>query len=223
MFQLTNPYPLWFARWFGPLLLAMLLLWSVLWFCDDLRPAQLIGAPLALLCAAFATMTLRLQYTRRRKINDATSLNFRVAMIALLVFAISGAAMAIDPGLADDPRAAVWLGMLAFPGVFVSTISGMMYKITPFLNWLHLQRLGAPISAVPNMKKMIPGDSMTAQFRLHVMAVLLLPAAVWLPSLAEVAGLVFSVSCAWLAWNLTLAMNNYRRFRDQIRASALRC
>jgi hypothetical protein len=61
------------------------------------------------------------------------------------------------PEIADDPRAAVWLGMLAFPGVFVSTISGMIYKIAPFLNWLHLQRLGAPISAVPNMKKMIPG------------------------------------------------------------------
>ena len=223
MFQLTNPYPLWFSRWFGALLLATLLLWSGLWFRDDLRPAQAIGLPVTLLCAAFATITLRLQYTRRRKINDATSLNFRVAMIALLVFAISGAAMAIDPTISEDPRAAVWLGMLAFPGVFVSTISGMMYKITPFLNWLHLQRLGAPISAVPNMKKMIPGDSMTAQFRLHVLAVLLLLATVWLPSLAVVAGLVFSASCAWLAWNLMLAMNSYRRFRDQIRASVLRC
>ncbi|MBI5107427.1 MAG: hypothetical protein HZA62_01640 [Rhodocyclales bacterium] len=223
MFQLTNPYPLWFARWFGPLLLVMLLLWSGLWFRDDLRPAQAFGVPVSLLCVAFASMTLRLQYTRRRKINDATSLNFRVAMIALLVFAISGTAMAIDPTISDDPRAAVWLGMLVFPGVFVSTISGMMYKIIPFLNWLHLQRLGAPISAVPNMKKMIPGDSMTAQFRLHVLAVLLLLAAVWLPSLAEVAGLVFSASCAWLAWNLTLAMRSYRRFRDQIRASVLRC
>ena len=223
MFQLTNPYPLWFARWFGPLLLAALLVWSVLWFGADLRPAQASGVALALLCAGFATMTLRLQFTRRRKINDATSLNFRVAMIALLVFSLSAAAMAIDPTISDDPRAAVWLGMLAFPGVFVSTISGMMYKITPFLNWLHLQRLGAPISAVPNMKKMIPGDSMTAQFRLHVLAVLLLLATVWLPSLAVVAGLVFSASCAWLAWNLTLAMNSYRRFRDQIRASVLRC
>jgi hypothetical protein len=78
-------------------------------------------------------------------------------MIALLAFAVSAALMAVQPQLADDPRATVWLGMLAFPGVFVSTISGMMYKITPFLNWLHLQRLGAPIAAVPNMKKMIPG------------------------------------------------------------------
>jgi hypothetical protein len=223
MFQLTHPYPRWFARWFGPLLLLALTAWSALWFGNDLRPAQAMGLPLALLCAAFAAMTLWLQHTRRRKIDDATSLYFRVAMTALLAFAVSGAAMALHPELADDPRASVWLGMLAFPGVFVSTISGMMYKITPFLNWLHLQRLGAPISAVPNMKKMIPGPGMTIQFRLHVLALGLLLAAVWLPALGRVAGLLFAASSALLGWNLILAMNNYRRFRDQIRASVSRC
>ena len=222
MFQLTHPYPFWFARAFGPLLLVAILTWSALWFRDDVRPAEFVGLPLSALCAAFAVMTLRLQYTRRRKIDDATSLNFRVAMIALLVFAISGTAIVIEPSFADDPRAAVWLGMLAFPGVFVSTISGMMYKITPFLNWLHLQRLGAPISAVPNMKKMIPADSMTGQFRLHVLALLLLLGAVWLPLLAPLSGLVFAASCAWLGGNLILAMKSYHRFRDQIRASVLR-
>ena len=222
MFQLTHPYPQWFSRWFGPLLLVVLTIWSALWLGDDLRLAQAIGLPLALLCAAFAAMTLWLQFTRRRKIDDPTSLNFRVAMIALLAFAVSAAAMAVNPGLSDDPRAAVWLGMLAFPGVFVSTISGMMYKIAPFLNWLHLQRLGAPISAVPNMKKMIPAAAMTAQFRLHVLALLMLLAAVWVPTLTRVAGLLFAASCVWLGWNLILALSSYRRFRDQIRASVLR-
>lgn len=223
MFQLTQPYPMWFSRWFGAALLAALMVWSVLWFGEDSRPARATGLLLALLCAAFAAMTLWLQHTRRRKIDDATSLFFRVAMMALLAFAASGAAMAVVPGLADDPRASVWLGMLALPGVFVSTISGMMYKISPFLNWLHLQRLGAPISAVPNMKKMIPGTLMTAQFRLHVLALSLLLAAVWLPPLARVAGLFFAASCVWLGWNVLLALNSFRRFRDQILAGASRC
>lgn len=221
MFQLTHPYPLWFARGFGPLLMLLVLLWSVLWLLDQASLAKGAGVLLALACAAFGGMTLWLQYTRRRKIDDATSLNFRVAMIALLAFALSAALMAIQPRIVDDPRAAVWLGMLAFPGVFVSTISGMMYKITPFLNWLHLQRLGAPISAVPNMKKMIPGDAMTGQFRLHLLAVLMLLASVWLPALARPAGLVFAASCAWLGLNVIQALKNYHRFRDQIRASVL--
>ena len=112
--------------------------------------------------------------TRRRKVDDATSLYFRVAMVSLLGFALSGAAVRLYPPFGEDPRAIVWLGVLVFVGVFVSATAGMMYKITPFLNWLHLQRLGAPISAVPNMKKMIPADDMTGQLRLHVLALLLL-------------------------------------------------
>lgn len=223
MFQLTLPYPLWFARWFGPLLVAAVVAWSLAWLFADVSRAEFAGIPIVLLCAGFAAMTLWLQYTRRRKIDDVTSLNFRVAMIALLGFALSSVAMIVQPSLSSDPRASVWLGMLAFPGIFVSTISGMMYKIMPFLNWLHLQRLGGPITAVPNMKKMIPADMMTGQFRLHVLSVMLLLASVWVPALASVAGALFAGSCAWLGVNLIQALKSYQRFRDQIRASVLRC
>jgi hypothetical protein len=180
-----------------------------------------IGLPLLVIFSAYAGMTLWLQYTRRRKIHDATSLYFRVAMLSLLAFAVSGAAYLMHPAIGDDPRSVVWLGVLAFAGVFVSAITGMMYKITPFLNWLHLQRLGAPMSAVPNMKKMIPADGMTGQLRLHVLALLLLLAAVWLPGLTQVAGAAFAASSAWLGWNLISAVLRYRSFRDQIRSVAL--
>ena len=221
MFQLTRPYPLWFTRWFGPLLLLLLLAWSLRIFVVDMRWTMAIALPLLLLFSAYAVMTLWLQFTRRRKIDDATSLYFRVAMISMLVFSISGVGVLLHPEFAEDPRAAVWLGVLALVGVFVSSLSGMMYKITPFLNWLHLQRLGAPMSAVPNMKKMIPADAMTGQLRLHVLALLLLLAAVWVPGLARVAGVAFAASSAWLGWNLASAARRYLIFRDQIRAIAL--
>ncbi len=221
MFQLTRPYPLWFTRWFGPLLLLLLLAWSLRIFVVDMRWTMAVALPLLLLFSAYAVMTLWLQFTRRRKIDDATSLYFRVAMISMLVFSISGAGVLLHPGFAEDPRAAVWLGVLALVGVFVSSLSGMMYKITPFLNWLHLQRLGAPMSAVPNMKKMIPAGAMTGQLRLHVLALLLLLAAVWVPGLARLAGVAFAASSAWLGWNLASAARRYLVFRDQIRAIAL--
>ncbi|MDP2822154.1 MAG: hypothetical protein Q8O52_05665 [Sulfuritalea sp.] len=221
MFQLTRPYPLWFTRWFGPLLLFLLLVWSSRLFLDPARWSLVIALPLLLILSAYAGMTLWLQYTRRRKIHDATSMYFRVAMLSMLVFAISGAASLLRPEIAADPRSVVWLGVLAFAGVFVSAITGMMYKITPFLNWLHLQRLGAPLSAVPNMKKMIPAEAMTGQLRLHVLAVVLLLTAVLQPGLTRLAGLVFAASCAWLGWNLVGAVRRYQSFRDQIRATVL--
>ncbi|BAO28656.1 hypothetical protein [Sulfuritalea hydrogenivorans] len=221
MFQLTRPYPMSFTRWFGPLLLLLLLGWSSRLFIEDVRWSMAIVLPLLLLLASYAGITLWLQYTRRRKIHDATSLYFRVAMLSMLAFSISGAIIFVRPELGADPRFVVWLGMLAFAGVFVSAITGMMYKIVPFLNWLHLQRLGAPISAVPNMKKMIPAEAMTGQLRLHVLALVLLLAAVWLPGLTRLAGVAFAASFAWLGWNLLGAIRRYRTFRDQIRATAL--
>ena len=221
MFQLTQPYPPWFARWFAPLLLLLLLAWSSRIFVDAARWSPLIALPLLLILSAYAGITLWLQYTRRRKIHDATSLCFRVAMLSLMAFAISGAAITLREESGADPRSAIWLGVLAFAGVFIPAITGMMYKIVPFLNWLHLQRLGAPLSAVPNMKKMIPADAMTGQLRLHVLALLLLLAAVWLPGLSRLAGLAFAASCAWLGWNLVGALRRYVNFRDQIRAAGL--
>ena len=80
MFQLTLPYPLWFARWFGPLLLLAVAIWTGAWLAADGVLAPFAGLPLIVLCAGFAAMTLWLQHTRRRKVDDATSLNFRVAM-----------------------------------------------------------------------------------------------------------------------------------------------
>ncbi len=221
MFQLTRPYPLWFTRWFAPLLLLLLLAWSLQLSIDDARWPLVVALPLLLLVAVYAGMTLWLQYTRRRKIHDATSMCFRLAMASMLAFAISGATFFLLPEWSVDPRFVVWLGMLVFAGVFVSGITGMMYKIVPFLNWLHLQRLGAPVSAVPNMNKMIPAEAMTGQLRLHVLAVVLLLVAVWQPGLARLAGVAFAASCAWLGWNLVGAVRRYETFRDRIRATGL--
>jgi hypothetical protein len=219
MFQLTRPYPLRFTRAFAPLLLLLLLAWSA-----QGLPAAAAGMPavaLALLALAssYAAVTLWLQHTRRRKTHDATSLYFRTAMLALLAFAVSGALCVFVPALGSDPRAAVWLGVLALAGVFVCAINGMMYKILPFLNWLHLQRLGAPMSAVPNMKQMIPAAAMTGQLRMHLLALGLLLAAVWLPVLARPAGLALAASFAWLGWNLVGAARRYRSLRARLLAA----
>lgn len=216
MFQLTRPYPVWFMRWFGPVLLLLMLASSTQLFLDDAGWSMAVALSLLGILSAYAGTTLWLQHTRRRKTHDATSLYFRVAMLSMLAFALSGGVFFSFPATGADPRFAVWLGVLAFPGVFVSAISGMMYKIVPFLNWLHLQRSGAPLSAVPNLKKMIPAAAMIGQLRLHVLALCLLLAAVWEPGLARLAGVAFAASCAWLGRNLIVAIRNYQIFRDQL-------
>jgi hypothetical protein len=225
MFQLTRPYPGWLARWFGPLLLALLIAWSMRLLAGGAGWAwdQSAGLPLLLILSTYAGITLWLQYTRRRKVHDATSIYFRVAMLSILAFAVLAALSLLRPETGADPRTAVWLGVLGFVGVFVSGITGMIYKIVPFLNWLHLQRMGGPISSVPNMRKMISAEAMTGQLRLHLLALALLLAAVWEPGLTRLAGAAFAASSAWLGWNLITALRRFQTFRDQIRATVLRC
>ena len=163
--------------------------------------------------------TLWLQSRRRRRQTDATFMFWRVAMLSLAAFALSWLAVSMLPTLADPLRVPLWLGVLALPGLFVCVITGMLYKIMPFLNWLHLQQKGAMTAALPNMKQMIPEASMRGQMLLHFTALALLLAAVVFPPLARIAGLLFTASCLWLEWNLVGAARLYTRVRDRIRAA----
>jgi len=222
MFQLTPAYPVWLTRLVPAGLFLVLCLWSLQLLPTGAAQAWQSGVVLAgmLLAGLFAVATLWLQSRRRRRQADVTFVFWRGAMLALLGLAASWLLFEALPQLGGHARAPLWLGVLALPGVFLSVIMGMLYKIMPFLNWLHLQRQGGTALPPPNMKQMIPERAMRAQMRLHFAALVLLLAAVLWPALALPAGLAFSASCLWLEWNLIGAARLYARFRDRIRAAA---
>jgi hypothetical protein len=204
-------------------LFLVLCLWSLQLFAPNAAAqAWQSGVALAgvLLAGGYAATTLMLQSRRRRRQADPTLLFWRGAMLSLLVFAVSWIAFEALPQLGGNLRAPLWLGVLVIPGLFLSVITGMLYKIMPFLNWLHLQQQGGTVTTSPNMKQMIPEGTMRGQMRLHFTALGLLLAAVLWPALALPAGLAFTASCLWLEWNLIGAARVYRRFRDSIRAAA---
>jgi len=222
MFQLTPSYPVWLTRLLPAGLFLVLCLWSLQLFAPDAAAqAWQSGVALAgvLLAGGYAVATLMLQSRRRRRQPDPTLLFWRAAMLSLLVFALSWIAFEALPHLGANLRAPLWLGVLLIPGLFLSVITGMLYKIMPFLNWLHLQQQGGTVTTSPNMKQMIPEGTMRGQMRLHFAALVLLLAAVLWPALALPAGLAFTASCLWLEWNLIGAARVYRRYRDSIRAS----
>lgn len=222
MFQLTPAYPVWLTRLLPAGLFLILLLWSLQLFVPEFAtPAWLAGVALAgvLLAGLYAVATLWLQSRRRRRVTDATFIFWRGGMLSLLVFSLSWIAFEALPALGEHARAPLWLGVLALPGLFISVITGMLYKIMPFLNWLHLQQQGGRVMPPPNMKQMIPEASMRGQMLLHFTAIGLLLAAVLWPALAAPAGLAFAASCIWLEWNVVGAARAYARFRDKIRVA----
>ena len=83
---------------------------------------------------------------------------------ALVVAALAVVVQQLKPGAEDYASAPFLLGVLLMIGVFMPVISGMLYKIMPFLNWLHLQKIGKPGLVVPNMRQMISEGRMITQF-----------------------------------------------------------
>jgi len=220
MFQLTPAYPAWLGRLLPWTLLTVLLLWATQ-LTGEVRAWHSWVLLAGLLAAGlFALVTLRLQAQRRRRVPDVTLTFFRIGMASLLVIVLAIALITVPPAptFLAAREWAVPIGMLTFIGLFVSVITGMLYKIVPFLNWLHLQRLGGLTVFPPNMRDMIRERAMVGQMRLHLAALAaLLGAAAW-PPLTSIAGLLFAASCAWLEWNLLGGVRVYRTFRDRIRA-----
>jgi hypothetical protein len=102
-------------------------------------------------------------------------------------------------------------------GGFMSVIIGMLYKIVPFLIWLHLQNQGRGRVIAPTMKKIIAERDMDRQLLAHLAAyALLLLAVIWPTLFVYPAGLALVVANGWLGWNLWSALSVYRRHQLKI-------
>lgn len=216
MFLLTPAYPARGSRWLPWVLLGVLALWSAVQFVGNARvPGELetLIVLSGLACAAlYALITLWLQKNRRRRIVDPTFLFWRSGMLALLAMPLSWLFMLAVPEIGLHPRSLVWLGVLAFQGVFVSVISGMLYKIVPFMIWLHLQKFNSKTVLPPNMKQMIAERQMRGQLLAHLAALALLLLAVIWPAFAPLAGGALVLAFAWLEWNLLQGLRVYVDF-----------
>jgi hypothetical protein len=174
MLQITPPYPARLSRWLSWIMLAGLLLFSMPWGAAT----GLLGAwPLCASSIVFALATLRIQSQRRRKLPDITLSFWRLGMVSLIFSALLLPLLPWLPTSWQDP-AQISLGLTFLLGFAASVVSGMLYKITPFLAWFHLKtQTGAKVGTIPNMKEMLPDNLARLHFRLHLaMLILLLPA-----------------------------------------------
>ncbi len=216
MFQLTPPYRPKPAGLLPVALLCAVLLWSaLLWSESPLLLRAAVACVVLMLMAGFALWTLQLQRQRRRKIADVTLWFWRLGMVAMLVTAVCGVVALFVPEEGRD-RLDIAIGVLLVVGGFISLSNGMLYKIAPFLSWLHLQKHMSP---APNMKHMLPESAMRAQWYAHCAALAALLGAVFWPLLLPLAGGLLACSGAWLGRNLYYAAREFRRYRDRARLS----
>lgn len=219
MFLLTPSYPTLFTRGLpaaigavlttGSLVMATPAGWGGGW------AERLLAIGLALAAAAFAWATLTLQRRRRRKITDACFRFWRLAMLALTLAA--GLLAASATGLAPDTGLGLPLGVLALAGVFLSVMLGMLYKIVPFILWLHLRR---KVSRPPAMTRLVTEARQLLHYRLHLANLLALLLATLWPPAAMAGGLLLAASGGLLLVNLAGALRAYLAV-EQVPAVAL--
>jgi len=211
MFQVTPVYPAWMTRGFAWTVFVLLVLRTAISLHNDRWEPWLTGM-LAVAWAAFAVITLNLLRQRKRPKPDPTTFFWRTALGSLLAAALLWAAGTAFPGLARHHAYPLAAGVLVVVGFGYSVINGMLYKIVPFLVWYHLQnRLAGGTTKVPNVKQILPDRDAEHQFRLHLLALVLLLVATVLPGwLAQGAGILLAASSAWLWLNLLKAVRRYR-------------
>ncbi len=212
MFQLTPAYPEWFARAFCLSALALLSLWSIAELAGWERAAALSSLATVSLAALFAGVTLAIQRRSKRARFDATQQLWRWAMLSALAACLLWIATRMPTALAEWPLWPMLFAVLLIHGGFVSVLTGMLYKIVPFLIWLHLQNRGQGRVLAPNMKKIIGERAMHGQMLAHFAACgLLLLTVFWPQAFVYPAGLALVASNGWLLRNLLAAVSLYRR------------
>ncbi|MDD2742513.1 MAG: hypothetical protein PHV02_09575 [Rhodocyclaceae bacterium] len=211
MFQLTPGYQARLSWWFPLLLMICVGVWSLGVLLDVSILGRLAQAVANLLGIGFCGFTLRLQLKRRRARADVTFRYWQLGLTSAIFALIMGLTATLWPDLATSNQWPIVVGLLLIVGGFLSFITGMLYKIIPFLGWIHLQSLGEYKVPAPPMKKILDEPAMNLQMLAHGVALLVLLVAVFVPELVRVGGLFFAIASGLLVWNVFGAARRYRQ------------
>lgn len=218
MFQVTPPYPLKMARSWA-IVVATALCGLAIALTHSLAAAEWVDAILALIVLGASGVTLYVQQKSRRP-HDVTR---RFWQGSMLCWSLAAALWLLRPWLPEALSRFFdwWLFVLAFVGGGVGALDGMLFKIVPFLGWLHLKSQLPRRSYVPTMQELIAERWQRAHgiaFTASVALLLVMPV---VPALGPYAGALFAMQQAGLLLLLLLALRVYVRTFAAARARKL--
>lgn len=214
MFHVTPNYPTQLARALPTAVFLSIVLLSVV-------PNSVVqaGAVLVLCLAAitYGVFSIRLLRRRKRKVPDITARFWHLALSCLILAACSLLLFyfAGNRLLSGEFREKVYigLGIIMIYGFAVSVIMGMLQKIVPFLSYLHLQRSCMSnfelLKTLPHMGEFVPPGFPRWQFRIHLAALALLLAGVFIGQLVALSAVLLAVDFSWLGYTLARATRLY--------------
>jgi hypothetical protein len=179
MFQITFSYPKLMTRLLSPSILLLLILWSGYRYAAT--QVNIPGGEIDLsffflffcVILSFALFTLKLEAQRKKRLADTTLYFWMTGLSSL---GISLMLFLYAEFFAQE--LSILIAVLFFFGFAISIINGMLYKIIPFLVWLHLHRklaFSSPKgrSGIPTMNEVINNRQSMRQYWLHLAALVL--------------------------------------------------
>lgn len=202
MFWVTSVFSSFCQKFVVPLSFGLVLLIALDQTALAMLPGWLLGILLFIPMGSFSLTTIRKLRTRKRKLPDVAINYWMLSMVSLLA---SGIVLIAHHAIGINLESPLFI-LFGF-GFVASVITGMLYKIVPFLAWFHLTSQG--IMEVPTIREMIPQTRIQWQWRLYLGALTLLLLSPLLTELLKPAGLLLSLSYGLLFWNLAKAASIY--------------
>jgi hypothetical protein len=151
----------------------------------------------------FSFYTIYIITSRKRKLKDISVNYYITSMVFLALGSVYGIVLNFV-SLPMEPLVVI-LGV----GFVMSIISGMLYKIIPFLTWFHLSSRG--VFDIPTMRDMIKIKHMQRQYYLHIVGIIFLFFGSIVPEtdLLKLGGVFLFFSNSYLFLNLYAASKVY--------------
>ena len=206
MFYVTPGFKNFCKTWVAWLIVVGLVLWTVLtMFMPSYQWVAIFV--LTTFYTAFSTTVILKLNRRRRPISDITVWYWRVAGVSLFV----GMFVLMANGLIEADLD-IFVVVLIGGGFLLSILTGMLYKIVPFLVWFHLNAKGH--FEIPTMREMLNKNMAKAQFVFHILALISVMLSVFFPISIKLAGLAFIISGTLMLLNLLSAVKVYIKMKD---------
>jgi len=201
MFYVTPPFHENHQKYLVLSVVSVLALWALLSFAAE-EFAWIAKALLVVLFSLFGFLIIEKMNQRKRPIADITVYYWRLSGF----MAVSGGLLWLASPFFGI-KITSFVGVIIGGGFIMSAMSGMLYKIIPFLVWFHLNGMG--YMSIPSMGEMVNKKMALVQFVLFVVTLALFVSAFWLPVMMKLGAVTLFVSMVLLEINLVSAYKNY--------------
>jgi len=144
---------------------------------------------------AFATTVWIKLNNRRRPITDVTVWYWRTSTVFMTIGLFSWVANSFL-----DDKHIVAVSIIIGAGFILSIMTGMLYKIVPFLVWFHLNAKG--YASIPTMNEMINKKSAKLQYVSFLLSLIGFVLSYFKPMFLEYSALLFVLSMTILEYNV---------------------